>query len=129
MRYGAWEGAVHPHNQVILATHRTLITTINDSPVPFLRVERILLYPTSSFRMADSSVRTRPTFRQSTVIGINDSAREVSLLSPVVRRAKSTFCSEGFQDITETVTTMLSSYQVDKLINREAIVCHLVSAN
>jgi len=37
---------VHPHNQVILATHRTLITTINDSPVPFLRDSlSILLLP------------------------------------------------------------------------------------
>lgn len=93
------------------------------------REANLLFYPASSFRMADSSVRTRPTFRQSTVIGINDSAREVSLLSPAFRRAKSTFSPEGFQNIAETVTTMPSNYQVDRLINHDVIVCQLDSAN
>jgi len=96
MRYGAKGRAVHPHNQVILATHRTLITTINDSPIPF---DQSLCFsgretnPPSCFFswVADSSVRTRRTFRQSTVIEINDSAKEVSLLSPINRRVKSTF--------------------------------------
>lgn len=96
MRYGAKGRAVHPHNQVILATHRTLITTINDSPIPF---DQSLCFsgretnPPSCFFswVADSSVRTRRTLRQSTVIEINDSAKEVSLLSPINRRVKSTF--------------------------------------
>lgn len=73
-------GPVHPHNQVILATHRTLITTINDSPPP--PGEPLRSFPArrgaaslaSSLGVADSSVKARPTaFRRSTVIGINDS--------------------------------------------------------
>lgn len=53
MRYGAKGRAVHPHNQVILATHRTLITTINDSPIPSTGLfaspgEKRILHPASS---------------------------------------------------------------------------------
>lgn len=104
MRYGAGRrgSPVHPHNQVILATHRTLITTINDSPIPFdqsLCSSARETNPLSCFfsRIADSSVRTRPTFRQSTVIEINDSAKEVSLLSLVNQRVKSTFTRRDFE--------------------------------
>lgn len=132
------EGPVHPHNQVIVATHRTLITTINDSlilsptglfapPPPRGRVS--LTYRRFFFlchRVADSSVRTRLTFPRFTVIGINDSTRGgVPLLSPLDRPAKSTFArstrsfirSGGFRGETEPTMTPRND-QTDKLINR-----------
>lgn len=119
---------VHPHNQVILATHRTLITTINDSLVPFLREGSeslsILLLPfewptalgqDTSLRSADPPSSELMILRE-----------EPRCCLRAVRRAKSTFCPEGFQDVAETVATTPWNYQADRLINREAIVCQLI---
>lgn len=67
------------------------------------------------FGLADSSVRTRPTFRQSTVIGINDSAREKSRCClRAVRRAKS-YARGGISGRnSDYVVLELSGRQVDK---------------